>query len=109
VANTRKAGPRRTSVVHESEEGEKGSNDEAKPVRDDRRSSKQANDDAMYDPTKILLLLPTAANQNDIKGSKPRAARNASNTFIEDSDDSGDAEGMSVGPHADTNGDSTGY
>jgi structural maintenance of chromosome 4 len=101
VANIRKAGPaRRTSVVHESEEGEKGSNDEAKPVKDNGRSSKRANDDAMYDSDEDST---TATNSRQpkltSKARKPRAAPKTRATHvIEDSDDSDDAEGMSVGP-----------
>jgi structural maintenance of chromosome 4 len=105
--NTKKAGPpRRTSrstAVHESEDGEKGSNDEARSHRTDGRSSKRANDDdAMYDSDEGS---PPVTNSRQPKSTtKARKSRAAPKTraphVIEDSDESDDAEGMSVGPPA---------
>lgn len=92
----------RSTAVEEPAEGEEDSEDEAKPVRTNGRASTRSTvDDAMYGSGEDSK--PVASGRKPKSIAKARTSRAAPKArqkhIIEDSDDSDDAEGSSVGPH----------
>jgi structural maintenance of chromosome 4 len=104
VANGRTAGRTgrmsRSTTVDEASDGQEDSDDEVKPVRTNGRASKRSTeDDAMYDSDEDSK--PVRKPKSTAKARTSRAAPKArAKHVIEDSDDSDDGEGSSIGPHA---------